>query len=157
MCVSVFVETWQECSSTPIGDSALPSWSVRLWHAFKRAVSTKGPIQSDLPCVSSPWNPRGTWLLNLAKSNESQETTSVTPSSITQGRKTPLQCSLAAYDFSSLISPQFGWQLQTLTVWDFYSEESFQGTVIDIQLNSILATQQFGKNQMSKTCIIFLG
>ena len=74
-------DIWQVCWSTPISDSALPSCSVRLWHAFKRAVPTKRPIECNFPCVSSLLNPRGTWLLNPIKSNESQETTSVSPSS----------------------------------------------------------------------------
>lgn len=79
-CVTVHVfvcgESWQRRRWTPMGDSALPSWSLRLWHAFKRAAPTKRPIQSELPCFSSPLNPRGTWLLN---SNKSQETASVIP------------------------------------------------------------------------------
>lgn len=97
---------WQKRWSTPIGDSALPSWSGRLWHAFKRAVPTKRPIQSNFPCFSSPLNPRGTWLLNPAKSNESQETTSVIASRLSPRNVKHLYNT----DFGGHITEAFYWK-----------------------------------------------
>lgn len=97
---------WQECWSTPIGDSALPSWSGRLWHAFKRAAPTKRAIQPNFPCFFSPLNPRGTWLLNPAKSNESQETTSVIASPLSPRTVKHLYNT----DFGGHITEAFYWK-----------------------------------------------
>lgn len=62
-----------------ISDSASPSFSTSLWHAFKRAVPTKRPIQSNFHCFSFeiPGEP-DSWIL----SNESQETSPVICSSV---------------------------------------------------------------------------
>lgn len=62
-----------------IGDSASPSCSASLWHAFKRAVPTKRPIQSNFHCFSFEIpGELDSWIL----SNESQETSCVICSSV---------------------------------------------------------------------------
>lgn len=133
--VCVCREGWQQCW-TPMGESALPMWCVRLWYAFKQAATTKEPIQSYIPCFFSPLNPRGTWLPNTAKSNESQE--ALLPP-IPQERKTPPQYSLAKAKQSSLIL--LVWMTRFLC-WD--------ETGIHVGENRTLATQQFGNSQISR-------